>query len=121
MAIVKRPSLAQMKEIVASLNMSMSDHEVGEYLEVMEGTFKSYDRIAQLSDNLPPVRYPRTPGHKPKASENPLNAWYVKTDIKGCALWPTARQADRIEGQRLPGRCADDERCVDAGRLCAGR
>ncbi len=94
MAIVKRPSLAQMKEIVASLNMSMSDHEVGEYLEVMEGTFKSYDRIAQLSDNLPPVRYPRTPGHKPKASENPLNAWYVKTDIKGAPYGP-------LQGKRI--------------------
>ncbi len=94
MSIVKRPSLAQMKEIVASLNMSMSDHEVGEYLEVMEGTFKSYDRIAQLSDNLPPVRYPRTPGHKPKASENPLNAWYVKTDIKGAPYGP-------LQGKRI--------------------
>ncbi len=94
MAIVKRPSLAQMKEIVASLNMSMSDHEVGEYLEVMEGTFKSYDRIAQMADNLPAVRYPRTPGQKPKPSENLLNAWYVKTDIRGAPYGP-------LQGKRV--------------------
>ena len=75
MATVKRPTLDQMKDIVASLHMSMSDREIDEYLEVMEGTLQAYDRVTQLPDNLPPVRYPRTPGYRPGASENPLNAW----------------------------------------------
>ena len=38
MSMVKRPTLEQMKRIVDKLHMSMSDHEVGEYLEVLEGT-----------------------------------------------------------------------------------
>jgi amidase len=88
MATVKRPTLEQMKEIVASLHMSMSDREVGEYLEVMEGTLQAYDRIAQLPDNLPPVRYPRTPGYRPGASENPLNAWAVKSEVRGAPYGP---------------------------------
>ena len=33
--------------------------------------------------NLPSVRYPRAPGHFPDFSENPLNAWYVKTEVRG--------------------------------------
>ena len=37
MSTVKRPTLEQMSEIVASLHMSMSEHEIGEYLEVLEG------------------------------------------------------------------------------------
>jgi amidase len=90
MTSVKRPSLEQMKEIVASLHMSMSDQEVAEYLDVMEGTFQSYDRVQQLPDNLPPVRYPRTPGYRPSASENALNAWAVKTEVKGAAYGPLA-------------------------------
>jgi amidase len=88
MATVKRPTLDQMKEIVASLQMSMSEREIGEYLEVMEGTLQAYDRLTQLPDNLPPVRYPRTPGYRPGPSENPLNAWAVKSEVRGAPYGP---------------------------------
>ena len=57
MANVKRPTLDQLKDIVASLHMSMSDREVNEYLDVMEGTFQAYDRVAQLPDYFPPVAF----------------------------------------------------------------
>ena len=88
MATVKRPTLAQMKEVVASLHMSMSDREVTEYMEVMEGAMQAYDRIAQLPDNLPAVRYPRTPGYRPGAAENPMNAWAVKSEVRGAPYGP---------------------------------
>ncbi len=88
MANVKRPTLDQMKEIVSSLHMSMSDREVSEYLDVMEGTMQAYDRVAQLPDYLPEVRYPRTPGYRPGAAENKLNAWAVKSEVRGAAHGP---------------------------------
>lgn len=88
MATVKRPTLAQMKEVVASLHMSMSDREVADYMEVMEGAMQAYDRIAQLPDNLPAVRYPRTPGYRPGAAENPMNAWAVKSEVRGAPYGP---------------------------------
>ena len=88
MANVKRPTLDQMKDIVSSLHMSMSDREVNEYLDVMEGTFQAYDRISQLPDYLPEVRYPRTPGYRPGAAENKLNAWAVKSEVRGAAHGP---------------------------------
>ena len=90
MSRVKRPTLDQMKEIVSSLHMSMSDREIGEYLEVMEGPMQAYDRLQELPDNLPPVRYPRTPGYRPSAAENPLNAWAVKSEVRGAAYGPLA-------------------------------
>ena len=37
MSTVKRPTLDQMSEIVASLHMSMSEQEIAEYLDVLEG------------------------------------------------------------------------------------
>jgi amidase len=88
MSNVKRPTLEQMKGIVASLHMSMSDYEVNEYLEVLEGTFQAYDRVNQLPDNLPAVRYPRTPGHRPGAADNALNAWAVKSEVRGAPYGP---------------------------------
>ncbi|MDQ6639126.1 MAG: amidase [Pseudomonadota bacterium] len=90
MSMVKRPTLEQMKVIVAKLHMSMSDHEVAEYLEVLETTMQAYDRVDQLPDYLPEVRYPRTPGMRPSAAENPLGAWYVKTEVKGAPYGPLA-------------------------------
>jgi amidase len=90
MSMVKRPTVAQLQEIVGALHMSMSEREVGEYLEVLEGTMQAYDRIAQLPDYLPEVRYPRTPGTRPSAAENPLGAWAVKSEIKGAPYGPLA-------------------------------
>jgi amidase len=88
MSTVKSPTVDQMHAIVESLHMNMSTREVAEYLEIMEGTFQSYDRLTQLPDNLPPVRYPRTPGIKPSAADNPLNAWAVKSEVRGAAHGP---------------------------------
>jgi amidase len=81
MSTVRRPTLEQMHDVVGSLHLSMSQGEVAEYLEVLEGTFQAYDRVNELPDYLPPVRYPRTPGYRPGANENPLNAWAIKTEV----------------------------------------
>jgi amidase len=88
MSTVRRPTLEQMHDVVNSLHLSMSQGEVAEYLDVLEGTFAAYDRVNQLPDYLPPVRYPRTPGYRPGANENPLNAWAVKTEVRGAAHGP---------------------------------
>ncbi len=90
MSTVKRPTVEQLHQIVDSLHMSMSTREVADYLEILEGTFQAYDRLAQLPDHLPPVRYPRTPGVKPSAADNPLNAWAVKAEVRGAAHGPLA-------------------------------
>ena len=80
---VKRPTLEQMVDIVDSFGMNMSSERVAEFLSLMEGNFAAYDIVDQMPDEIPVVKYPRTPGYRPSAQENPLNAWYVKTDIKG--------------------------------------
>src|SRR3546814_17650066 len=54
----------------------------------MAGTVQAYDAVDALPDFLPPVDYPRTPGYRPQPSENPLNAWYVKTEVRGAPRGP---------------------------------
>lgn len=80
---VKRPTHNQLKEIINSLGMNMSDERAAEFLATMDGLTDAYDIIDALPDYLPPVDYPRTAGYRPSAEENPMNAWYIKTDIKG--------------------------------------
>ncbi len=36
------------------------------------------------------MRYPRTPGYRPGAAENPLNAWAVKSEVRGAPYGPLA-------------------------------
>ncbi|TNE33475.1 MAG: amidase [Alphaproteobacteria bacterium] len=85
---VKRPSLSQMRAMADRFNMSLSDDELRQFSEIMEPYIQSYDRLDALPDYLPEVRYPRSPGYRPSPSENPLNAWYYKTNIKGAMDGP---------------------------------
>jgi amidase len=77
-----------MQDVVTELGMSMSDARITEFMEVMQGTLDAYDVVDSLPDYLPPVLYPRTSGYRPTSEENPMNAWYVKTEIKGAPRGP---------------------------------
>ncbi len=85
---IKRPTLAQMRDMATRFGMSLSDAELEEYRQLMEPYMESYDRLDAMPDNLPEVRYPRAPGRFPDYSENPLNAWYVKTEVRGAPDGP---------------------------------
>ena len=84
----QRPTHAQLAEIAAELGMHMSDARIQEFLDVMQGTLDAYDVVDAMPDYLPPVLYPRTAGHRPSPEENPLNAWYVKTEVRGAPRGP---------------------------------
>lgn len=85
---VKRPTLSQMRDMAARFGMNLTDAELAEYSDIMEPYIQAYDRLDATPDNLPPVRYPRSPGHFPGFADNPLNAWYVKTEVRGAPDGP---------------------------------
>jgi len=91
---VRRPTLDQMRDIVQGLGMSMGEREMLDYLTLMEGNFQAYDIIDSMPDNLPKVKYPRTPGYRPSGAENPMNAWYYKAEVRGAAGGP-------LEGRKV--------------------
>lgn len=84
MAIV-RPDPEQLQDLAARLHIRLTPEQAGEYLALMQPSFDAYDLIDALPDEVPEVRYPRTPGHRPTAAENPLNAWYYRSEVKGAA------------------------------------
>lgn len=85
---VRRPTLSQMRDIVSEFGMTMPDARIQEFMDLMESNMQAYDRIDKMADNLPAVAYPRTAGYQPDPDENPLNAWYVKVEIKGAPDGP---------------------------------
>jgi amidase len=85
---IKRPTPSQMQDMADRFGMHLGAEEIAEYRTVMEPYIQCYDRIDATPDYLPEVRYPRSPGYMPDRSDNPHNAWYVKTDIKGAVDGP---------------------------------
>ncbi len=80
---INTPSTAQLIEVGRQLGITLSDQDAAEYLECMAPLIAGYNVVDAMPDNLPVVKYPRTPGYRPDDEENKYNAWYVKTEIKG--------------------------------------
>lgn len=82
---VYRPSVEHLLEISEGLGMRLSAQDAAEYLALMQANFDAYDFIDAQADEIPEVRYPRTPGYRPGPGENPHNAWYYKARVEGAA------------------------------------
>jgi len=79
------PTLQQLRDAANDLSLSLSDADLGEFRDLMTGSVEDFSKIVDAPDFTPAVKYPRTAGYHPSSSENPLNAWYVRTDIKGAS------------------------------------
>ena len=82
---VDLPSPDELREIAETIGLDLDDDEVAAYLRLLAPTVEHYRRLDALPDELPPVKYPRAPGYRPDATEDPHNAWYHKTSIRGAA------------------------------------
>ncbi|XP_078678540.1 urethanase-like isoform X1 [Branchiostoma floridae x Branchiostoma belcheri] len=80
---VRTPSLQQLSRAADKFNLELDQAELQEFQNVMKGTLASYQRVDQLVEPVPPVKWPRTPGWRPGPEENPHNAWYWRTEITG--------------------------------------
>lgn len=107
---VVRPSVARIQELGAGLGFDLSLEEAGLYRRMMEGTFEAYDIVDGLPDNVPSVRYPRTPGYRPETAENHLNAWARKVSITG-------KKTGALSGKRI---VLKDSICLAGVPMAAG-
>ena len=87
---IKAPTTDQIVEVGTQLGMSLSEDEATQYLAAMQPMLAGYGVVDSMPDELPEVRYPRVPGHRPTGDENPHNGWYWKTAIKGAAEWSSS-------------------------------
>src|SRR5262245_49876255 len=92
MASVKLPTRSELLAVGKQLGMNLSEDDVTFFLETMTGSVGAYALLDGISDNLPPVKYPRSRGHRPEGEENKYNAWYYKAEVKGA---PTGKLAGK--------------------------
>ena len=60
------------QEFFDLLIRELSDEQIKEFLDNMQGSLDAYDLVDGMPDYLPPVLYPRTSGSRPSDEENPL-------------------------------------------------
>jgi len=82
---VRKPTQEEMAEVCESLGMRMPVDEIAAFIDVMSGPLAAYSALEKIPDQLPEVKYPRTPGYQPEGDENKFNAWYYKSTVKGAA------------------------------------
>lgn len=82
---VKTPTIEQLEQIASVFAMHFSRQQLEILQELATHALASYARLDQLPEPTLPVKYPRTPGWQPSAKENPLGAWYRRTEISGAA------------------------------------
>jgi amidase len=89
---IKRPTVETLREVAHSLDLTLSDGDLSEFVDEMGASCDAYDIVDGLPDFLPSVDTSRRSAYRPRAEDNPFNAWYVKTEIRG------------VDGGKLSGR-----------------
>src|SRR6185436_15210765 len=79
------PTPDQLRQIAGEMGLSLSESDVTSFIDLMRPNVDAYNIIDQLPDNLPPIKYPRTAGHRVSPEENKHNAWYYKSRVEGAS------------------------------------
>jgi amidase len=84
------PTSEQLRKIASNYGFHFDEGELETYRGLIDTVLNnSYQQIDQLAEvESPPVKYPRSSGHRPSPEENPLNAWYWRCSIKGADSGP---------------------------------
>ena len=85
---IKLPTQEQVSDTAKKLGITITKEDVGSFQALMQGYVDSYNVVDKMPDELPKVTYPRTPGYRPEGNDNSLNAWAVKSEIKGASKGP---------------------------------
>ena len=82
---VALPTPDQLRAVADQCGLALTDEDVASFRGLMQGSVDAYNTVGAMPDEVPIVKYPRTPGYRPAPEENPRNAWYRKSTVKGAA------------------------------------
>ena len=82
---IKRPTIDEIDAIADGFGLNMEFEDIESFKNLMEGPMSSYERIDDLVEPSPEVKYPRGKAFRPEQKDNLLNAWYYKASIQGAS------------------------------------
>lgn len=91
---IPRPSQTELAALAVRIGYDITPAELKEYGALIDGMLNGYDAIEGIADDGPKCKYPTRSYSRPAPHENPHNAWFVKTILKGAANGP-------LRGQRI--------------------
>ena len=80
---IRAPGLDEIERVADHLGLDLSADDLESFRKLATPMILGLAALDQVPDELPPVKWPRTPGSRPPAAENSLGAWYVKSRIEG--------------------------------------
>lgn len=82
---VPLPSVEDLRRLSQAEGWSLADADLAVFRETMSRLLAGYPALESTPEPALPPRYPRTGTTRPTPKDNPLNAWAVKTSIKGAS------------------------------------
>ena len=99
------PSVDEVVAVAKELGIHLNPDEAVLYRTFLLEQLSQFDAFVQarLEESKPPmVSATRTPGYRPTAEEDPLNAWTWKCRIEGAAGGGAGGAAHRTDGREVP-------------------
>lgn len=84
------PTSSEVRAVAETCGLSLSDADVESFRDLMADLAEIYDTVEAAADEVPQPKWPRDSGRAPAPGENPRNAWYRFTAIKGAPTGPLA-------------------------------
>ena len=79
---VQVPTPTQLREVAEEIGLSLSDADVTSFIELIRPSIGAYNVVDAMPDNLPEVRYPRTPGTRPARRVRASRLWITTSEHK---------------------------------------
>lgn len=79
----KHPVADDMQRLARDMDLDLSRDDAATLCRLMEPLLSGYGFLDGEPDELPVNRYPERSYYFPEVEDNPLNAWFVRTSIKG--------------------------------------
>ena len=87
---VRPPGKDELAEIARGYGMHLSDQDLGSFEPLVAGLLSSYDAVEDLYAQTAPQSAADRAWTQPDPAQNPLGAWYVRTEIAGPPDGPLA-------------------------------
>ncbi len=112
----RAPDSGEILELAESLGIRLGAEELDSYEGMISGAYRILRWMDAQEEVAPPVKYPRTRGYRPSRDENPYNAWFWRTEIRGCPEGPLAGKRAGIKDTV----CVAGVPMINGGRLLEG-
>jgi amidase len=95
------PTNAELAHIAGRYGLDLSDADIEAFAPFVTGLLRSWTALEELYDRTAPSAPTDRSWHRPDAADNPLGAWYVRTEITEADTGPLAGRTVAIKDNTM--------------------